>query len=324
MKKILPITAIIFSAFFTSCATVLSKKSYALTATTNINNAKIKVYDSIYNLPNEIKVTRSKKDLDLVLITDTLKLDFKVKSSPSPTFLYWNLIGMQASPLNYAIDFTNQKRFYYGKSVHLNANDTIRIIEPPVRKKWLSYFSEKHPKKKSDINLSFSVPYVNGFNSEPDGYGTIVNTGFWGISTGLEYFYKDNKYLGLKFAGATDFFVPIPAAVTLSEERENLRTAYVELTDNFKIGRLNIGYGLNYAINEWQFIDETDLNNTIEFEKRNLSFGITTNTYFQFSKLFFVGVIYRPTFYRIEPKTDFKYEHLISLDFAVKIPLKKK
>lgn len=322
MKKTL--FAILTCFLLSSCATILKKKDYDLIITSNLSNVKVKVYDSIYKLPKKIKVTRSKEDLELKLISDTLIYDYRVKSSPNPTFLFWNLIGMHLSPVNYAVDFTNQKRFYYGESIYLNTNDTTRIIEPPIRKLWSEYFGKKYPRHKNDINLTLSVPYINGFNFEPNNVGTKVNTGFWGISAGLEYFYQDDKYISLKFVGATDIFVPVPAAVTYSDVRENLSTTYIDLTDNFKFGRLNLGYGLNYSVNNYRFIDETDPNNYIEFKKKNQSFGLTANTYFQFGKSFFLGVVYRPTFFRINPTMDLNYEHLISVDFAFKIPLRRK
>ncbi|PRP67144.1 hypothetical protein [Nonlabens agnitus] len=309
--------------FLTSCATILKKEDYDLRVTSNVRNAKVKVYDSLYDLPNNIKVVRSKKDLKLTLISDTLNLDYIVKSSPNPTFLYLNSLGMQLSPAYYAIDLTNQKRFYYGDNVYLNTNDTTRIIHPPVRKFWNEYFGKKYPKNKEHINLSLSIPYINGFNFEPNEIGTKVNTGFWGISAGLEYFYRDDKYVALKFVAATDFFVPIPAAATLDDVREDLSTTYIDLTDNYKLGRLNFGYGINYSVNNYRLIDQTYPDENIEFRRKNQSFGLTANTYFQFGKSLFAGVVYRPTFIRINPTIDFKYEHLISVDFAFKIPMRK-
>lgn len=322
MKNILLLIAI--SILLSSCATVLKRKTYDLSVRSDVANAQVRANDSIYALPNDIAVERSKRDLKLTLITDSLELEYTLKSSPNPTFLYWNLVGVYFSPLNYAIDFTNQKRFYYGESVYLNSKDTLRILEPPVSAFWKKYVAEKYPRKKGDLHLSLSIPYVNGFNFEPKGFGTKVNTGFWGISAGLEYFYKPTKYLGLKFVSASDFWVPVPAAVTPSEVRESLYTTYVELTDNFKVGRMHLGYGLNFSVNNWRFVDETDPDDGIEINRRNQSFGISAHTYHQFGKSFFVGLVYRPTFYRIYPKTDFKYEHLISVDIAFKIPLRKK
>lgn len=322
MKKILLTLTLCF--LLTSCATILKKKTYELSISSNENKAKVKVYDSIYDLPSKVKVKRSNLDLDLTLITDSLKLDYKIKSSPNPKFLYLNLIGLQAAPLNYAIDFTNKKRFYYGKNVYLNSKDTIRIIEPPASKFYSDFFAETYPKSQNDINLVFSIPYVNGFYFKPQGYGTKTEIGFFGISVGIEYFYKPNKYFSFNTSAVTDFIAPVPAPVHYDGAYDKMNSIYFSLTDNFKIKRFSLGYGLNYSINNWIYIDDSNIQNKMEIKRKNQSLGLSTNAYFQFGKFFFVGVIYRPTLYKLQPKTEFKYEHLISLDFAFKIPLGKK
>ncbi|MCX7552237.1 hypothetical protein [Xanthomarina sp. F2636L] len=322
MKKIL--LPFIFCLLLTNCATILKKKTYDLSISSNEKNAKVKVYDSIYDLPNKVKVIRSNLDLDLILITDTLNIDYKIKSSPNPTFLYLNLVGMQMAPLNYAVDFTNKKRFYYGKNAYLNSKDSLRIIEPPVSKFYTDFFAETYPKNKNDINLVFSIPYVNGFYFKPQGYGTKSNTGFFGISAGIEYFYKSNKYFNFNTTASTDFLAPVPAPVHYDSAYDKMNSIYFSLTDNFKIKRFSIGYGLNYSINNWTYIDDSDIENEIEIKRKNKSIGLTADVYFQFGKSFFVGLIYRPTFYNLKPKAEFEYEHLISLDFAFKIPLRKK
>lgn len=311
----------ILTIVLSSCSTILKSKTYKVKVTSNLKNAKVKTNDSVYKLPTNIEVKRSKEDLNLILISDTLKLDYKVLASPHQTFLYWNLIGF--APLNYVVDFTNDKRFHYGEHLYLNSKDTLRTLTPSLRKSWNNFFDQKYPRSKNDINLFISIPYVNSFNFKPHNYGTRINTGFWGISAGLEYFYASNKYIGIKFTGATDIFVPVPASPG-GNIKEHLSTTFIEVTDNFKFGRLNIGYGINYSSNNWRYKDEIDSENEIEITRKNKSFGITTNTYFQIGKSFFVGVIYRPTFYIVKPTTDFKYEHLISFDLAWKIPLRKK
>lgn len=306
-----------------SCATVLKRKTYKLRVTSDLENAKVKTNDSIYELPNYILVKRSKEDLNLTLVSDTLALDYTVTATPHQTFLFWNLMGTVMAPLNYAIDFTNDKRFHYGDHVYLNSKDTIRVLRAPLLKSWDDFFAEKHLRSKGDINVSISIPYVNSFSYNLEGYGTRSSTGFFGVSAGLEYFYKSNKYIGVKYAGAIDFFVPIPVSPG-GELEEHFSTTYFEVTDNFKFGRLHVGYGINYANNTWRFTENIDTENEIEITRKSKSFGITANTYFQLGRSFCIGVVYRPTFYTVKPTTGFQYEHLISLDFAWKIPLRRK
>ncbi len=178
---------------------------------------------------------------------------------------------------------------------------------------------EKFPGAKKDVNLTITSLRINGFKFEPNGFGTKVSSGFWGLSFGGEYYYKSNKFIGLKSAVATDFGLPIHT--TPDDVSESFYTTYIELTDNFKFGRWYFGYGINYARNSWWYTDALDPENVISIRRVNKSFGISTNAYFQIAKPFFIGLVYRPTIFRVSPVTDFKYEHLISLDIAFKIPL---
>ncbi|TYB79228.1 hypothetical protein [Bizionia myxarmorum] len=321
MKRFLFALSMCF--LFTSCATILKKKTYNLHILSNESNAKLKVYDSIYNLPNKIKVTRSKHDLDLTLIRDSLDVHYVIKTSPNPTFLYLNLIGAHFAPLNYAVDFTNEKRFYYGKEVYLNTNDTLRIIVPPATKYYTDFFAETYPKNKNAINLVASLPYVNAFYLKPQGFGTKSNVGFFGISAGIEYFYEPKKYVSFKVSASTDLFVPFPAPVDYDGEYETMGSFNFALTDNIKINRFSIGYGLNYAFNTYNFMDNSDYENEIKITRKSQSFGLSTDVYFQFGRYFFVGVVYKPSLYQIQPKSEFTYEHLVSLDFAFKFPVRK-
>lgn len=216
--------------------------------------------------------------------------------------------------------------------MHLDSKDSIRTIEPRISKFYTDYFAETYPRSKNDINFVCSVPYVNSFYFQPQDYGEKSSTGFFGISAGIEYFYHPNRYISLRTIATTDFLVPVPAAVDYFGPHEKMSSTYLSLTDNLKIKRFSLGYGLNYSINNWTFIDDSYHPNQIdsssydhiEIKRKSQNFGLTTDVYFQFGRFFFVGLIYRPTLYRIQPKAEFKYEHLISLDFAFKFALRKK
>jgi hypothetical protein len=311
----------------TSCATVITRRNYNVDIYSNANNSKVEIFDSTYNLPAKIRFERSRNDLDIRLISDTSKMNFTVLSSPNPAFLYGNLLWMQVSPAAYLIDFTNPKRFYYGKSIYLDINDTIRILRPPVSKFYYDYFSKTYPTNKGQINLVFSLPWINSFFLQPQNESSKQNTGFWGLSVGLEYFYKNNKFISLNANAVSDFFVPVPAAVDISGEYEMMSSTYLSITDNYKFKRFTLGYGINYSKNTWdyRYYDRFDPPPPTRdpIKRTSESMGFTFNGYHQFGEHFFVGLIYRPTFVMIYPQVGFKYEHLISLDFAWKIRLKK-
>ncbi len=325
MRQTLYILTISF--LLTSCATVITRKSYKMNISTNAKNSTVEILDSIYKLPTTVKVKRSKNNLDIKLITDTTTFSYTIKSSINPAFLYGNLLWMQVSPAAYLIDFTNQKRFYYGKSVFLDVSDTVRIIRPPISKSFHNFFSKTYPTNKGELYLHVSLPHINSFNLKPENEGSKINTGFWGISLGLDYCYTKNRFFNLSVSGVSDFFVPVPAAVDISGEYELMSSRYISFSNNHRINRFTVGYGLSYARNTWDFryYDRFDPPPpTRESIKRSHnSFGLVFPTYFQISKNFHLGVIYRPTFFAPELTDKFKYEHLISIDFTWKIRVKK-
>lgn len=283
---------IILLTTLTSCATIMTRRDYYVNIYSNANNSKVQILDSTYNLPAKIKIERSKSNLNIQLHSDSLTRNFTVKASPNTAFLYVNLLWMEISPAAYLIDFTNQKRFYYGKYIYLDINDTNRLIRPPVSKFYYNYFSKSYPSKKGQINLVFSMPYINSFYLQPQNEISKANTGFWGISIGLEYFYKETKFLSANANAVSDFFVPVPAAVDISGEYEMMTSVYLSLTDNYKCRRFTLGYGLNYSKNIWDlryyYWGDPPPPTREPIKKASQSFGFTLNGYHQFGKHFFM------------------------------------
>lgn len=242
-------------------------------------------------------------------------------------FLYGNLIWFYGAPAAYLIDFTNQRRFYYGNSIFLNSTDTLSIIRPNISKRYYNYWTKRFPTNIGQLNLTVSLPWVNSFYLHPNQEELKVNTGFLGISAGLEYYYKDNKYLALTGSGVMDFLFPIPAAVHIEGEVEKMNSIYISLTDNYRFNRFTIGYGLNFSRNNWELLNYGGFypspTRRYPTTKSSNSIGFIMDAYHQIGKRFYVGLIYRPTLLNVYPDVDFKYEHLLSLDFKWKFRVKK-
>jgi hypothetical protein len=309
--------ATIIWLLLTSCATVFSRKSYNLNVGSTTPGDKVEINNQTYSLPAEVLVTRAKTDLSLKLTSDTTITDYKIQSSLSPTFVYWNLLY----PFGYLIDLTNQKRFHYGNTILFERDDSTKAITPRISN---SHRFRANLTHKGQINLSLALPHINSFYLKPEGETAKSNSGFWGFSAGLEYYHKDNRYVRLTSNAVTDFFVPIPAAVDRSGEYESMSSIYFSLTNNHQVNCFHFGYGINYSINSWE-LNYNDPSEPIKepIIKISKSFGLTFTGYYQLTKTFLVGVIYRPTLLIISPKTEFNYEHLISLEFGWRIPLKK-
>lgn len=180
-------------------------------------------------------------------------------------------------------------------------------------------------KGKGQFLLHLSLPYINNIHLTPENETTKNNTGFMGYSAGLDYFHNTSQYLNISFSQIQDFFLPI-AFVDRSDKYELMSSSYISLSNNHKINRFSIGYGLSFAQNSWDLRNHSwDENSSTRepIKKTNNAFGLVSSTYFQITQHFYLGIIYRPTFYRLSTETKLKYEHSISIDFTWKIPLNK-
>lgn len=321
MKKI--ILFLVISMFTISCSTIFNKKNYNLKIQSNEKDAKVKILDSIYDLPTTVKVKRSKENLNLQLITDSLQKSYELEPRLTNNFKYGNLAFIYFAPAAYAVDLTTHKRYYYGKNVTLN-NDSIAITYQK------NLIWRKYPKNKGEIYFNASIPYINIFQLQPENMNVKSNTGFFGISVGADYFYSKNKFANFTLSHNMDFVAPVPAPVSYDDGlHETFSSSSFMLTNNHQFNRFSLGYGITYAINVWKQHDDTLIDNNSTYVKQDdikkqySAFGLAFPAYFQFGRFFYAGVIYRPTFYRPTLANKFTYEHVISIDFKFKFRIKE-
>ena len=152
------------------------------------------------------------------------------------------------------------------------------------------------------------------------------STGFLGSSIGADYFFSSDRFVNFSVAGVLDFFLPFPAPIDYAGgEYEFFNSSFISITNNHRINKFSMGYGLCFVNNSWRYIELDDLGiNSInqEIDKNHNAIGFTFPFYYQLGKTFYFGFIYRPTIYRFNIDESLKYEHLISLDFAWKFRLK--
>ena len=312
MKQL--ITILITSCLFSSCATLLNQPTAYVTVKTTKPALIISGTDSVETKENKAVLTleRSKNPIVLTTISDSLKSQITVKARNSIAYKY-NVFNLGIGAL---IEKGSPKRYEYPWTVKIDPSDTTSRV--------YDYYKTPH---KGQLNLTCTFPWVNSFYFQPSHETSKANTGFWGFSAGLEYYYKDKKYLSLAGSAVMDFFIPFPAPVDFSGEVENMYSVYSSLMDNFIFGRFTLGYGLNYSRNTWKLVyhDRFDPPPPTRepATKSSNSIGLTIDGYYQIGKRFHIGLIYRPTLLNIKPEVDFKYEHLISIDFAWKIRLKQ-
>lgn len=299
-----------------SCATVFNKKHTRLevysTDHTKIvfNKDTMPLYKgSIFLYPE-----RKNQAISLILFNDSLTKTIYLK--PKNSFAYW-LNGYPGPTFIYGffVDKNRNKRYTYPKRIYINLKDTVK-----------EYTRHDFRNKKNQFHLNISIPYVNSFLQRPNNeINPEVNTGFLGLSLGLDYFYKEKTFISLRSSVASDFPAPVPAPVDYFGDHKNMSSTYISVSNNNEIKNLSIGYGLCYASNNWTFTDRlNDSTNTVTVTRiKNKALGFVFNTYYKAGRNFYCGIIYRPTFYRFLPTHQFRYEHLITLDLTWKIILNK-
>lgn len=325
--------SLVLLLLLSSCATVFTKKTYKMEVSSQ-TYSMVKVNDSSFFLPAKIKVKRSKEDLAMVFSNDSISRNYLLKSSISPKYLYGNLAFVHFAPVGYLVDLSNEKRFYYGSHIVANTNDTIMKLQTPVKKSYKNfksnareYFTKDFKTNKGQLNIIVSLPWINSFHFKPIGETSKNNTGFLGFGSGVEYFYKENNFIGIYASGVIDFLAPVPAPISYDGEHEFFSSLSIGLTNNHKIKRFTLGYGLNYAKNSWK-LSNNDYDPLIETSRKpvtksNNSLGLIANGYFQFGKRFFVGLNYKPSLMVLNHTAKFNYEHVISLDFVWKFKIKQ-
>lgn len=302
-------------SLITSCATFINQPYKYITVYTTQPTEIILKKDTIETTDNKatLLVERKKETLDIVANTDSLTKTFKVEPRFSRAF--WSNIMFNYG-IGMLVDRHNPKRYTYPRRIYINSADTIG-----------KYYKYGQSDRKGELHLHLSLPHINSFQLTPENERTKINTGFWGLTIGLDYYHLKDQFINLGASGVLDFFVPFPAAVDLSGEHELMSSTYLSLSNNHRYKRFSIGYGLSFSKNIWDFRYYDSFGppppTREPVKKSHIAFGFIFPSYFQVGEDFNIGVVYRPTFFRPGMINKFKYEHLISVDFAWKIRLMK-
>lgn len=180
---------------------------------------------------------------------------------------------------------------------------------------------------KGQILIHLSLPYISNFHFTPVNEGTKNNTGFMGYSAGLDYLYKKNRYVNFSFSQIMDYYLPV-MFVDRGDEYELMSSNIFNLTNNYQINRFSVGYGILFSKNSWEMRnisrDENSLTRKPD-RKDNSALGLSFSTYYRLTNIsgqnFLLGLIYRPTFLKVNNNPKFNYEHSISIDIAWKLKL---
>jgi len=316
MKKILLfLTA---TCLFASCATIINseycdtniKADFPATAIINSDTIALTGEDD----GQTIRQKRSKEQKIITVIKDTSTYTVFLRPYVSPDYL----CNIFSGGIGFIIDGNTPKIWQY--PIRFSLPD--HYIEPVDPDKY---------SHKGVMNIRFSLPFVNWFYSSYEGRGTMSHAGFMGISLGLDYYYRDKTFINISGAGIMDFFIPFPAAVDFGGMVDNMSSLYGYVSNNHRIGRFAVGYGISYGYDEWNTInhgwwaENTDpaLVNQPSIYRNSTSLGLVFPIHYYTYKGFYAGVIYRPMLLQFADKTRFRYQHTASIDIGYMLRLKK-
>jgi hypothetical protein len=291
-----------------SCATILNNKNTLITIGTDREASVIINSDTLHTKQKSVAaaVMRSKQPLEIDIVADSLHKHYSVKSQNSLAF-WANIdsycIGMLA-------DWNNPKRYGYPKEIYLDLHDSSNKYHRFI------------PSSPGKFYLLISMPHANNFLVRPgNNEGTRTNTGFFGLSVGLDYYYKKNKFLRLSAGAVTNFPIPFPAPYDYKGDVVSISSQYVNISNNYQLNRFLLGYGISISRNYWHHYNDYT-NPVVEYgSQTNTAAGIVLQSYYKLGRTFYIGAIYRPTFFRFSSSNPFEYEHLISIDLLWRLRL---
>lgn len=297
---------------FCSCAT-LSNLPHTETLVRTSQESKIIVEKDTFQTVNKkarIKLKRSSDSVNFQVVyqKDTVTVPLKSKLAPE---YYGNIftnfgIGM-------IIDNKSLKKYTYPSRVYVNFdNQEDKVL---YKKPFQSH-------NKGDWSIDIFIPYINHFNLNPTGESYKINTGFLGFSLGLNYHYSVNKFLQFSATTASDIVVPFPAPITYDDEYEIMTNSFLSISNHHLIGNFDIGYGVSLGNNIWAKNFTGTENNY--YSIRNRTIGLKISTMYRISNSFYMGLLYRPTFFSLKPEENNRYEHLLSFSFGWRVPIIRK
>ncbi len=332
MKNLLFFLAV--CSLLTSCATILNGEKTRVFLYTEDPARVIYRRDTISTKEQNgfnaaaLTVPRSGDFLTLTVVTDSLKKKIEILPKNSLSFYFNYNPAIFAALL---IDWNSNKRYTYNSPLLLDKHLVVVKDIPSELKKDMSKRKKslpdlreyRFPTAKGDIFLNLTFPYINYFSLSPSHEKRKDSFGFLGIGIGLDYYYKNNRSISLTTTGTMDFMVFVPAPVHYEGVHKHIGSWDVMLTHNHRYKGFTYGYGLAFARNSWHYNDE---DKDIHYSRNASSLGIGLRSHYYFSSKFTVGLIYRPTFVVLNPENNkiFKYEHLLSIDFAFKFRLNKR
>ena len=228
-----------------SCASLINKKNVGVEFISNMDSATICLVDSdaCRTIPTTLFFPRADSDINLIYKTDSIQIPITLQSELSPAFTYGNLIpfGIDA----YIIDLFNPRRFTYTEQVEILWKDSTFEVN-----KWLF----KKPTK-GQLSMYFSIPSLNFFLYN-NGIKEAQKTGFWGFSSGIDYYLTDQIFTNAELGIIGCLTTPFASAIDYDKQPNHLSSLFTAAQIGLDMDYLQLSMGLQ--INETRYKELED------------------------------------------------------------------
>ncbi|MBA5793499.1 hypothetical protein H1R17_09645 [Flavobacterium sp. xlx-214] len=284
MKHFFTACIILCALIFTSCSTILGTKNQRLYVFSNAESAQVTVNDSVYNLPANIYVKRSKNPLKMSYQSNTKQVDTLLKARHGALFVLGNVLNAPAFGAGYIVDLTNHKRFRYKKNIFFNDKDSLQTYElnaerylakrnivdeaqkDSVHQKFkTSFFAADAKRKISEakefkkfnptegtlrFNLQPPTLFLIGLSKENQKINRFTNTvGGVGLGLGFDYYYKNDRFFSFETSVKGNVF---DIMWWTSNDRESYKYD-VSLRNGHRWKRFEVSYGASFTYSEYNY-----------------------------------------------------------------------
>lgn len=298
------------SIFLSSCATILNGPAQKIRIASEKDVTDVRVERSLpadsLALPmgNTASYIVPRSSGSLIIhyrVDDTAEKTLSVR--PRNSLAFWINISLTYG-IGLLIDWNNPKRYSYPAWTYLKANDSA------ISHHWFP----STPKHTLRLSLTYSPVNMLSLWSPK---GRSVTGGPFGFEAGLDYFYKKDRYVSMT-AGAGTNAAPV----------DHIGLGYYDLTDalyanirnNYAIGTIDLGYGLNIIDYEWTRITQTRTA-TLRTSANTVALGLSLAAQCRISYFFRIGLLYQPDLINTTRSPVSNYQHYIAVQLCWKLPL---
>jgi len=196
-------------------------------------------------------------------------------------------------------------------TVHLSLSSDF--LEDSFKLKHLDY---------EPIMFSLTMPLMNHFTLKPIGEPRVTNLGLLGVTGIAEYHYKRNRYFSLSVSLMNGGDGKKSSRSDVTRYVESIGSLSLSLMHHNIMRKYFFGYGVNFSANAWSIsrnIQRARSVIPVDRSENSQTYGLVANIYTHFIRSIYCGIIYRPSFLRVAPKVELKYEHSISLDVLIRL-----